>query len=110
MGLRPTLPLVSRAGMMPFAPTRDMLGPLTRTVADAAQMLAVMAGPDPAIIPVPLDIELAGEILFRLEVGIGKGRNTAHREVLVELDHRRVPIRLAEIRGDVPVLVRIVGE
>jgi Asp-tRNA(Asn)/Glu-tRNA(Gln) amidotransferase A subunit family amidase len=47
VGLRPTLPLVSRAGMMPFAPTRDTLGPITRTVRDAAIMLDVIAGYDP---------------------------------------------------------------
>ena len=47
VGLRPTLPLVSRAGMMPFAPTRDTLGPLTRTVRDTAIVLDVIAGYDP---------------------------------------------------------------
>jgi amidase len=47
VGLRPTLPLVSRAGMMPFAPTRDTLGPITRTVRDAAIVLDVIAGYDP---------------------------------------------------------------
>ena len=47
MGLRPTLPLVSRAGMMPFAPTRDTLGPLTRTVTDLAIVLDAIAGYDP---------------------------------------------------------------
>jgi amidase len=47
VGLRPTLPLVSRAGMMPFAPTRDTLGPLTRTVADLARVLDAIAGYDP---------------------------------------------------------------
>jgi Asp-tRNA(Asn)/Glu-tRNA(Gln) amidotransferase A subunit family amidase len=48
VGLRPTLPLVSRAGMMPFSPTRDTLGPITRTVRDTAIMLDVIAGYDPA--------------------------------------------------------------
>ena len=47
VGLRPTLPLVSRAGMMPFDPTRDTLGPITRTVRDAALVLDVIAGYDP---------------------------------------------------------------
>jgi Asp-tRNA(Asn)/Glu-tRNA(Gln) amidotransferase A subunit family amidase len=47
VGLRPTVPLVSRAGMMPFAPTRDTLGPITRTVRDAAIVLDVIAGYDP---------------------------------------------------------------
>jgi amidase len=47
VGLRPTLPLVSRAGMMPFAPTRDTLGPITRSVRDTAILLDVIAGYDP---------------------------------------------------------------
>jgi Asp-tRNA(Asn)/Glu-tRNA(Gln) amidotransferase A subunit family amidase len=47
VGLRPTLPLVSRFGMMPATPTRDTLGPLARTVRDAAILLDVIAGYDP---------------------------------------------------------------
>src|SRR5258707_777885 len=47
VGLRPTLQLVSRAGMLPATPTRDTLGPITRTVRDAAIMLDVIAGYDP---------------------------------------------------------------
>jgi Asp-tRNA(Asn)/Glu-tRNA(Gln) amidotransferase A subunit family amidase len=47
VGLRPTLPLVSRAGLMPADPTRDTLGPITRTVRDAAILLDVIAGYDP---------------------------------------------------------------
>jgi Asp-tRNA(Asn)/Glu-tRNA(Gln) amidotransferase A subunit family amidase len=47
VGLRPTLPLVSRFGMMPAVPTRDTLGPLARTVRDIAILLDVIAGYDP---------------------------------------------------------------
>ena len=47
VGLRPTLPLVSRFGMMPATPTQDTLGPLARTVRDAALLLDVIAGYDP---------------------------------------------------------------
>ena len=47
VGLRPTVPLVSRFGMMPATPTQDTLGPITRTVRDAALMLDVIAGYDP---------------------------------------------------------------
>lgn len=47
VGLRPTLPLVSRFGMMPSRPTTDTLGPITRTVRDTAILLDVIAGYDP---------------------------------------------------------------
>lgn len=47
VGLRPTTPLVSRHGMMPATPTTDALGPIARTVRDAAILLDVIAGYDP---------------------------------------------------------------
>jgi Asp-tRNA(Asn)/Glu-tRNA(Gln) amidotransferase A subunit family amidase len=46
VGLRPTLQLVSRFGMMPASPTQDTMGPMTRTVTDAAAVLDVIAGYD----------------------------------------------------------------
>jgi amidase len=47
IGVRATRGLVSRAGVMPFSNTQDEIGPMTRTVEDAARMLDVMAGYDP---------------------------------------------------------------
>jgi amidase len=47
VGVRPTVPLVSRFGMLPANPTQDTMGPMTRTVADAARVLDVIAGYDP---------------------------------------------------------------
>jgi amidase len=47
VGLRPTVPLVSRYGMFPARPSTDTVGPLTRTVKDAAIVLDVIAGYDP---------------------------------------------------------------
>ncbi len=48
VGLRPTRGLISRDGIIPLSPTQDEVGPMTRTVEDAARMLEVMAGYDPA--------------------------------------------------------------
>lgn len=48
VGMKPTLGLVSRTGVLPIAPSQDTPGPMTRTVADAAALLAVIAGADPA--------------------------------------------------------------
>lgn len=47
VGVRPTRGLVSRAGVMPNSFTQDEVGPITRTVKDAAILLDVMAGYDP---------------------------------------------------------------
>lgn len=46
VGLRPTRGLISRTGIIPLSTTQDEAGPITRTVADAARMLDVMAGYD----------------------------------------------------------------
>jgi Asp-tRNA(Asn)/Glu-tRNA(Gln) amidotransferase A subunit family amidase len=47
VGLRPTLPLVSRYGMFPARPSTDTVGPMARTVKDAAIVLDAIAGYDP---------------------------------------------------------------
>ncbi len=47
VGIKPTLGLLSRSGIIPIAHSQDTAGPMTRSVADAALMLAAMAGPDP---------------------------------------------------------------
>jgi Asp-tRNA(Asn)/Glu-tRNA(Gln) amidotransferase A subunit family amidase len=48
VGIRPTRGLVSRAGVIPNSLTQDEIGPITRTVTDAARLLDVMAGYDPS--------------------------------------------------------------
>jgi Asp-tRNA(Asn)/Glu-tRNA(Gln) amidotransferase A subunit family amidase len=47
-GIRSTLGLVSRDGVIPLAFDRDVAGPMTRTVTDGAKVLSVIAGDDPA--------------------------------------------------------------
>ncbi|MFN2277912.1 MAG: amidase family protein, partial [Candidatus Promineifilaceae bacterium] len=47
VGLKPTVGLVSRAGIIPISHSQDTAGPMTRTVADAAVLLQAMAGRDP---------------------------------------------------------------
>ena len=48
VGIKPTLGLVSRDGIIPVAHSQDTAGPLARTVADAAILLAAMSGADPS--------------------------------------------------------------
>jgi amidase len=47
VGIKPTVGLVSRAGIIPIAHSQDTAGPMARTVADAAALLSAIAGPDP---------------------------------------------------------------
>ncbi|HET7235170.1 MAG TPA: amidase [Actinomycetota bacterium] len=46
VGIKPTVGLVSRSGVVPISHTQDTPGPMARTVADAASLLAVLAGRD----------------------------------------------------------------
>src|SRR5699024_1844346 len=46
VGMKPTYGLVSRYGVLPFAPSLDQVGPITKTVADNAYVLQAIAGHD----------------------------------------------------------------
>ena len=47
VGIKPTVGLISRTGIIPIAASQDTAGPMTRCVADAAVLLSVLAGRDP---------------------------------------------------------------
>ncbi len=48
VGIKPTVGLVSRSGIIPISASQDTAGPMARSVADAAALLTVLAGYDPA--------------------------------------------------------------
>jgi amidase len=48
VGIKPTVGLVSRSGIVPIAHSQDTAGPMARTVADAATLLGAMTGIDPS--------------------------------------------------------------
>ncbi len=48
VGIKPTLGMVSRTGIIPLAHSQDTAGPMTRSVRDAAILLNVLAGKDPS--------------------------------------------------------------
>jgi len=67
VGLKPTVGLVSRTNVIPISHTQDTAGPITLTVADAARLLSVMAGPDPldpatSAIPGDLDLDFEAQL------------------------------------------------
>ena len=75
VGLKPTYGRVSRAGVMALSWSLDHVGPMTRTVADAALMLSVIAGPDPRDAtssrrPVPDDVTAVDGRVAGLRVGV----------------------------------------
>jgi amidase len=80
-GIKPTWGRVSRYGVFPLADTLDHVGPMTRSVADAAAMLGVIAGADrndPTTYkaPVPDYLESIGDGIRGLRVGIDRGYAT----------------------------------
>lgn len=89
VGLKPTWGRVSLAGAVPLSWSLDHLGPLTRSVADAAALLAILAGPDPrdgrTLRPAPPFAYGDGEAEARgLRVGLvredGSGKPPAEEE------------------------------
>ncbi len=63
VGLKPTYGRVSRYGLVAFASSLDQIGPLTKTVRDAALLLGVIAGHDPrdaTSVPEPVPDYVAG--------------------------------------------------
>lgn len=110
VGLKPTYGRVSRYGAMPLSPSLDHVGPLTRTVEDAALLLEVIAGRDPddpttSLRDVPAYAAGLGQSVQGLRVGVPRrhevpiddavqGLLDAGLEVLRALGARLVPIDL----------------
>ncbi len=110
-GLMPTYGRVSRYGLIAFASSLDRIGPFARTVRDAAEVLAVMAGRDlrdstSADVRVPDYVKGLDEPVKGLRIGVptdyfGAGLDPAVREkveagiaLLEKLGCRRVPLRM----------------
>ena len=68
-GLRPTVGLVSRTGVVPLDGVRDTAGPMARSVADMAILLDVIAGPDHAD---PATARSTGHIAASYQAGLKK--------------------------------------
>ena len=75
VGLKPTSGRVSRAGVFPLAASLDHVGPLTRSVADAAAMLSAIAGADPrdptaSRLPVPDYVRALDQGMTGVRLGV----------------------------------------
>ncbi len=89
VGVKPTYGRVSRFGVVPLSWTLDSVGPMTRTVRDAALLLGSMAGRDPldphtADVPVPDFAATLTERLDGVVLGVPEEHYFEHLEPLVE--------------------------
>lgn len=90
VGLRPTVGLVSRTGIVPISASQDTAGPMARTVADAAAELQAIAGKDPedpatAGQPEPLPDYLAGlsvDALNGKRIGVTDNSNANYQAAI----------------------------
>ena len=76
VGLKPTVGMISRSGIIPIAHTQDTAGPMTRSVRDAALLLGGMAGIDPSekaelLAQRPPDLQV--DYTARMKPGVLKG-------------------------------------
>jgi amidase len=90
VGIKPTVGLVSRSGIIPISASQDTAGPMARSVADAAALLTVLAGydpDDPATEPLksrePLDYTqfLRRDALKGVRIGVMRQQAGFHNEV-----------------------------
>ena len=90
VGVKPTVGLVSRTGIIPISRSQDTAGPMARTVGDAALLLGVLVGRDPedsatASIPASCDVQYTAgfdrEGLEGVRIGVARNLFGGHREV-----------------------------
>jgi Asp-tRNA(Asn)/Glu-tRNA(Gln) amidotransferase A subunit family amidase len=116
VGLKPTFGRISLHGVVPLSWSLDHLGPLTRTVADAATLLGILAGHDPrdprtrrgvrAAVPAELEAGVAGVRIgvpegepVRSSLGTHEAWTAAERSLafLEAAGAELVPVRLPEL-------------
>lgn len=92
VGIKPSLGLLSRSGIIPIAHSQDTAGPMGRTVKDAAILLAAMVGADPAdplagsfpkTIP-DFTAGLSKDALAGARIGVFRGHYGAGKDMRVE--------------------------
>ncbi|MDC0741664.1 amidase [Polyangium mundeleinium] len=74
VGLKPTVGLVSRSGIIPISISQDTAGPMARTVTDAAILLGALAAVDPADPAAPKEGTLPSDYTLFLKPGALRGK------------------------------------
>lgn len=119
VGLKPTVGLVSRDGIIPIAASQDTAGPMTRTVRDAALVLAALAGADEhddatRAIPAGLAAELAAPLkpgaLRGARIGVVRGPFGFHARMEPALATLIAALRAAGAEVVDPVKVGSLGK
>jgi amidase len=119
VGYKPTVGLVSRDGIIPIAASQDTAGPMTRTVRDAAILLAALAGADPQdpathSIPGGLTAELAAPIkagaLRGARIGVVRGPFGFHARMEPALTALVAALRSAGAEVIDPVKINSLGK
>ncbi len=111
VGLKPTYGRVSRYGLVAFASSLDQIGPLTKNVKDAAVLMNIMAGHDPADstsadIPVPDFTAGLGQDISGLKIGVPSEYFISGIDSEVDESVRSAIKKLADL-GAVPVEISL---
>ncbi|WBA43657.1 amidase [Hymenobacter canadensis] len=113
VGIKPTVGLLSRTGIIPISATQDTAGPMARTVQDAALLLAATAGADPADaatkasagkIPADYTTFLNADSLRGKRLGVEKGHLTGASDAIGLL---KAAIELLKAQGATVVEVEV---
>ena len=119
VGVKPTVGLVSRDGIIPIAASQDTAGPMARTVRDAALVLAAIAGPDahdaatgdmPAGLAAELAVPLRPGALRGARIGVVHGPFGFHARMEPELARLVGLLRAAGAEVVDPVKINSLGK
>lgn len=88
VGIKPTVGLWSRSGIIPISATQDTAGPMTRTVTDAAIALGILAGNDPSDPATKVNSEIKDYSPFLVKDGL-KGKRIGVEKTFLQV-HEKV--------------------